>query len=481
MKRTSFGALTLFLIAAMALIACGGASAGSDPVNPDDPGDPGNTTGSFTYTLDGANATITGLTTNSLGATSIDIPATIDGHPVTAIGASAFQDRTALQSAVIPVGVTALGASAFKGCSALTSVTLPEGLASIGDNAFTGCVELTTVNIPATVTSITLSDWATSPFYGCTKLAGLTITTGHPTYVAESGILYTSDRTTIVYVAPGKMGNVTIPDSVIYINGRAFMDRAQVTGLTFGSSPKLAQILISAFEGSGLKTLTLPNTVTYLGSYAFRSCPELTSFSTGNGLTQIGSQVFYGCEKLVTFTLGSAVSYFNRNAFDRCGDLSGFVVASENTTYTAVGGVLYNAAKTTLERFPASLNPNVHAYPDTLTTLAAKAFADFRGNTLEIPAKVTTIGDSCFWQTYLYTWTWKSTASDTSLGLYAFQSNTGLVSCTFDMTTPPKTAASGQMFTGTIAEFRIKVPSASVNTYKNTTNWSNYANIIISK
>ncbi|HNX04498.1 MAG TPA: leucine-rich repeat protein, partial [Opitutales bacterium] len=76
------------------------------------------TYGDFTYTVSGTDVTITGYTGSDA---SVTIPATIDGNPVTAIGASAFYNCDSLTGISIPASVTAIGASAFRDCSGLTN------------------------------------------------------------------------------------------------------------------------------------------------------------------------------------------------------------------------------------------------------------------------------------------------------------------------------------------------------------------------
>ena len=72
----------------------------------------------WTYTMAGGNATITGYTGTD---TAITVPSTIDGYPVVAIGSMAFYERTSLTSVTIPDSVTSIGERAFYGCMNLTS------------------------------------------------------------------------------------------------------------------------------------------------------------------------------------------------------------------------------------------------------------------------------------------------------------------------------------------------------------------------
>ena len=117
------------------------------------------------YTLDGSgNATIVGLTLGSSIYTA-QIPSSLNGHPVKAIGDGAFAGNTKMIGASIPDSVTSIGAGAFSGCSNLGSVSIRQGMLSIGERAFENCVDLVDATIPDSVT--TLGNYA---FSGCTSL-----------------------------------------------------------------------------------------------------------------------------------------------------------------------------------------------------------------------------------------------------------------------------------------------------------------------
>jgi hypothetical protein len=75
--------------------------------------------------------------------------------------------NSGLQSIVIPEGVTAIGNSAFANCVELTTLTLPATIAAIEYNAFNNCSSLITINLPSSVTTIQIRDNA---FSNCTSL-----------------------------------------------------------------------------------------------------------------------------------------------------------------------------------------------------------------------------------------------------------------------------------------------------------------------
>lgn len=109
--------------------------------------------GVLSWTESENGVTINGFA-DGVTMTSLEIPDTLGGKPVVAIGLTAFREKTELESVVIPKGVTMIGAQAFKGCSSLKHVELPEGLVQISSSAFRNCVALLEIKVPESVTDI---------------------------------------------------------------------------------------------------------------------------------------------------------------------------------------------------------------------------------------------------------------------------------------------------------------------------------------
>ncbi len=89
--------------------------------------------------------------------------------------------------------------------------------------------------------------------------------------------------------------NVTIPDSVTEIGYYAFANCAGLKSVTIPDS--VTEIGHSAFKGcTGLKSVTIPDSVTEIGYYAFAYCTGLKSVTIPNSVTSIGNSAFYGCK-----------------------------------------------------------------------------------------------------------------------------------------------------------------------------------------
>ena len=67
---------------------------------------------------------LVGLTEQGRQLSTFNIPSSMDGYPVTAIGASAFELCTNIHEVTIPESVTSIGDFAFNGCTNLTSLVL---------------------------------------------------------------------------------------------------------------------------------------------------------------------------------------------------------------------------------------------------------------------------------------------------------------------------------------------------------------------
>lgn len=75
-----------------------------------------------------------------------------------------------------------------------------------------------------------------------------------------------------------------------------------------------------AFNGcSGLTGITIPSSVTSIGSSAFYGCSGLTSLSFPSGITSIGSSAFLGCSGLTSiYVYAEKMPKLGTNMFDDC-------------------------------------------------------------------------------------------------------------------------------------------------------------------
>ena len=125
----------------------------------------------YTYTVNGGNATITDFDGPTDGHFyDIDIPGTLGGHTVTAIGDWAFDSSDYLTGVTIPQSVTSIGDYAFLDCHKLDNVTIPPSVTSIGKSAFYRCYALTTLSLGENIEKI-----GSYAFAECRHLTNVTI------------------------------------------------------------------------------------------------------------------------------------------------------------------------------------------------------------------------------------------------------------------------------------------------------------------
>ena len=235
-------------------------------------------------------------------ARSVTIP---DG--VTSIPSDAFRYCTGFTSVTIPDSVTNIGNSAFYECNGLTSVTIPDSVTSIGEWAFAGCTSLTSVTIPDSVTNI---GW--NAFSGCYNLQNIYIT-DIAAWCNISGLdnlMECGSNNKNLYINNELVTSVTIPDGVTSIPSYAF------------------------YRCTGLTSVTIPDSVTSIGSYAFEYCRSLTSvtFAENSQLTSIGDYAFEGCTSLTSVTIPGSVTTIGDRAFAYCTSLTNIVIPDSVTT-----------------------------------------------------------------------------------------------------------------------------------------------------
>ena len=351
------------------------------------------------------------------------------GNSVTSIVYGAFYDCTSLTNITISdnCSVTSIGEDAFYGCTSLTDtyvnitdlaayatgnntyrfpgnkhlfvngteiadLVIPDSVTSIGERAFYNCISLTSVTIPDSVTSI--GDYA---FYSCFSLRRVDITD----LSAWCKISFGGD-----YANPFRNG------AYLFLNGSV------LTNITIPSD--ITEIKAYAFSGYTLRTsVTIPDSVTSIGEMAFYNCrgeliinskivetnytydnypgktwldgSDFTKLTIGNSVTSIGEYAFYKCSSMTSVTIGNSVTSIGKYAFSNCTSLTAFYgrFASSDNRCLIIDGVLHSFA-------PAGLTQ--YTIPDSVTSISSYAFRYCTSLTsVTIGNSVTSIGEDAFY------------------------------------------------------------------------------------
>lgn len=78
------------------------------------------------------------------------------------------------------------------------------------------------------------------------------------------------------------------------------------SGVDFMS--KMQKVPRRCFTKSDIKSITIPDSVTSIGYYAFYNCSSLISVTIGNIVTSISAYAFEGCSSLKTITFGGTMA-----------------------------------------------------------------------------------------------------------------------------------------------------------------------------
>ena len=80
-----------------------------------------------------------------------------------------------------------------------------------------------------------------------------------------------------------------------------------------------------------LQTITIPSSVTSIGSRAFYGCTSLTSITIPDSVTSIGNYAFYGCSRLTSITIPEGVTSIGNSAFYKCTGLKSIIIPESVT------------------------------------------------------------------------------------------------------------------------------------------------------
>ena len=268
------------------------------------------------------------------------VPVSIEGKLVTSVGEQCFADNTRLRSVELPDTITEIGGWAFSGCSSLRRIEIPDAVTEIGIEAFANCSRLSeiSIGIDSNLTTIKSKAFAFCGissffipsgvnsigdylFYGSTGLKSLSVADGNTSFRIKNGALYTYAGDTLVYYPSANLTEYVIDADTVIIGKGAF---AYSRSGSILMQEGIESIEEKAFEMSRITIAEIPGSVNEMGIYVFSNCSRLSSvsFSGDCELAVIPKGTFYKTSGLKTITIPASITVIDKYAFQYSGIVS---------------------------------------------------------------------------------------------------------------------------------------------------------------
>ncbi|GEM_PF-2118681 len=324
---------------------------------------------------DGAKTVPNYLFNGVTGLKEISLPDTI-----TSIGEYAFA-VTSIPQFVLPDAITYIGEGAFAYNAQLSSIHLPDSLETMARSVFRDCTLLKEITIPANLNKAYGSN------YGASNYSGPFVDSSIEKAVIADGALTVPD-----YLFNGAVGlkEVTLSDTITKIGEYAF----SLTDIT---------------------RIIIPDAVTSIGEGAFRYCKSLTQVTLGAGVESIGYAAFADDVVLADINLPVGLKDIRREAFLNCTALKQITIPitlekADAYSYDSkehANGPFQNSGleKVTFDDamdyipeylFAGAANLKEVTLPKNVTEIHTGAFAATGLTQVDIPEFVTFIGEGAF-------------------------------------------------------------------------------------
>ncbi len=257
--------------------------------------------------------------------------------------------------------------------------------------------------------------------------------------------------------------SVTIPNSVTYIGKRAFMNCSSLFSVSLSNS--ITKIEEWTFNGCrSLTSIIIPNSVTSIGEYAFSRC-GFDSVTIPNSISSIGKHAFSYCDNLVYVNIPNSIDFISEGAFSWCTNLNYVTIPNSVTGVHSyafyqclMDSVIIPNSVTYIGDYAFITSPLVIKLGNRVEGIGNYAFSDLRAESIIIPQSVRSIGRRAF---------------------YSDRNTLKIIFC--EPAVPPEISNysdEGMIFKEDVEDFKIYVPCGSLNAYKNAPGWGIFAKYI---
>ncbi|MBQ7951857.1 MAG: leucine-rich repeat protein [Alistipes sp.] len=209
-----------------------------------------------------------------------------------------------------------------------------------------------------------------------------------------------AERSVVVKVVAAN-NNELVAEYTITQNQRYFMEYTSKDGYTitpYSSDAFGATIIRNEYiDGKGYIDFDAPNTS--IPYQAFYQCSSLTSITIPDSVAWIGSEAFYGCTSLTSITIPDSVTSIGNSAFNDCYSLTSVYI----TDIAAWCNISFDNFYSNPLLYEGNLYLNNELVtdliiPDSITSIGNNAFSGCDSLTsITIPDSVTSIGSWAFY------------------------------------------------------------------------------------
>ncbi|HOO06590.1 MAG TPA: leucine-rich repeat protein [Ruminococcus sp.] len=339
----------------------------------------------------------------------------------------------------------------FRGNSSIVEVNIADGVTSIGKNAF-DYMHMITMNIPASVKKIDASAFGYS-----NQLSSFTVDKNNENFTVQNGVLMSKDKTKVVCYPCNKGGTeYKLDESITAIEPDAFLNNNLTMLMILNKDCIIngnidSDVIIAGYKGStaetfaydnrryfhdldtglttmkgrcgvdltyelsadghlvisgtgeiddnafsnndNIKTVTIEEGVTSIGSYAFYDCDSIDEIELPSTVETIEYEAFYNSslssiklnEGLKTID-GWAFEYTNLKKIDLPSTLTSLAnnvfygvsleeinVAENSKTFASIDGVLYDKALETIILYPKYKTDKILTLPETVKSIGSSS------------------------------------------------------------------------------------------------------------